>query len=423
MMMERHKQREAFYAKASAGREDSMINQRLFFTVFLILGFLALFYFLFNLFAPFLTAMAWAAMIVLVFKPLHRRVLKETGGRESLAAFLMCLFLSLFVLLPTVIVGMLLIQELLQNANVLSATARELNFNQLLEWPPVAHSLNFVAHYIDLNTLNLKDQLIKLADQTSNFLLSQSAGFVFVLSNFLLTVALIELNMFFFFRDGHHYLAYIQSLLPLTLDAKQTLNRRVSEVVQTAVLGTFATAAADGLLGGIIFALLGLASPVLWGVLMGILALIPLVGAVVIWAPAALYLVFHHQPMQAGILVAWGLIVMMGLADNLIRPLLMRRICSDDTRMNPLVLFLSVIGGIQLYGLLGIVIGPLIVIVAMTVFEMYRLYYHLPDPQPESLLPAVPATPAQAAGESQPLVESPLQPALAPRAPSGPSGL
>lgn len=423
LKVERHKQREDPYEQAAAGYESSMINQRLFFTVFLILGFLALFYFLFHLFAPFLTAMAWAAMIVLVFKPLHRRVLKETGGRESLAAFLMCLFLSLFVLLPTVIVGMLLFQELLQNANVLSATARELNFNQILAWPPVAHILDFVSQHIDLKTLNLKDQLIKLADQTSNFLLSQSAGFVFVLSNFLLTVALVELNMFFFFRDGHRYLAYIQSLLPLTTEAKQTLNRRVIEVVQTAVLGTFATAAADGLLGGIIFALLGLASPVLWGVLMGILALIPLVGAVVIWAPAALYLVFHHQPLQAGILVAWGLVVMMGLADNLIRPLLMRRICSDDTRMNPLVLFLSVIGGIQLYGLLGIVIGPLIVIVAMTVFEMYRLYYHLPEPQPESLLPAAPTAPAQAADESQPLVENPLQPALMPRAPSGQSGL
>ncbi|PKL75421.1 MAG: hypothetical protein CVV27_15440, partial [Candidatus Melainabacteria bacterium HGW-Melainabacteria-1] len=83
---------------------------------------------------------------------------------------------------------------------------------------------------------------------------------------------------------------------------------------------------------------------------------------------------------QALILLIWGSVVMMGLADNLVRPLLMRRISSDETRLNTLVLFLSVIGGIQLYGLLGIAIGPLIVVLAMTAFEMYRLYYRLPEP-------------------------------------------
>lgn len=386
-----------------------MINQRLFFTVFLILGFLLMFYFLFQLFSPFLTAMAWAAMIVLVFRPLHRRILKETNGREGLAAFLMCLFLSLFVLLPTVILGMLMFQELLHNAGGLSEMARHLNFNRLLGWPPVARVIDFASHYLDLNQISLKQQLIKLADQTSNLLLGLSTGFFFMLSNFLLTVALIELSMYFFFRDGQRYLAYCESLLPLSQEAKSTLIRRVSEVIRTALLGTFVTAAADGFLGMLIFAMLGLPSPMLWGVLMGLLALIPLVGAIFIWAPAAVYLVIHHQPLQATMLVAWGLIVMMGLADNLIRPMLMTRICSEDTRMNPLILFLSVIGGLQVYGLLGIVLGPLIVIVAMTVLELYRLYYGLPAPSPVE---------AEALAPEPPPEEPGLQSGLYPRQPT-----
>lgn len=363
-----------------------MIDPRLFFTIFLIFGFMGLFYFLFGIFSPFFISMCWAAMIALVFGKVYRRVLKETGGRETLAAFLMCFFLSVFVLLPTVIVGMLMFQELLNNTSLLTETARNLNFDRIMGHPTVARALNFLSQYVDLEALNLKEQVIKAADQTSEFLLGMSAGFFMMISNFLITLALIELNLFFFFKDGHRYLAYIESLLPLTADAKLTLNRRISEVVQTSVLGSFATAAANGLLGMMIFALLGLPSPVLWGVLMGLLAFIPLVGPVVIWAPAALWLFTHDQPLQAVILVGWGLVAMMGFADNMVRPLLLKRICSDETRLNTLVLFLSVIGGLQLYGLLGIVVGPLIVVIALTVFEMYRLYYRLPEPQHEPVL-------------------------------------
>lgn len=401
-----------------------MIDPRLFFTVFLILGFIALFYFLFGLFAPFLGAICWAAMIVLVFLPLYRRVLKETGGREGLAAFLMCFFLSVFVLLPTVIVGMLVFQELLNNSSMLTETARNLNFDRLIAQPWVARGLDFADQYVDLEAINLKQQVIRAAEQMSEFLLGLSAGFFKLLSGFLITIALIELCMFFFFRDGMRYLAYVESLLPLTPDAKQTLNRRISEVVQTSILGTFATATANGILGALIFALLGLPSPVLWGVLMGLLAFIPLVGAVVIWAPAALWLFSHGQIWQAVALVSWGLVAMMGFADNLVRPLLMRRICSEETRLNTLLLFLSVIGGIQLYGLLGIAIGPLIVVVAMTVFEMYRLYYRLPEPEHEPVLKRAEAEPAQAEPVTVTLPtvppESALQPGLFPRAPSPP---
>jgi predicted PurR-regulated permease PerM len=403
-----------------------MIDPRLFFTVFLICGFMSLFYFLFGLFAPFFTSLCWAAMIVLVFGKAYRRVLKETGNRETLAAFLMCFFLSLFVVLPTIIVGTLLFQEVLNNSNLLTEAAENLNFDRLLEKPFVARSLGFLGKYVNLDTLNLKGQLIKAAQQTSQFFLGMSAGFFLMLSNFLITLTLIVLNMFFFFRDGHRYLAYIESLLPLTPDAKLTLNRRISEVIQTSILGSFATAAANGFLGGLIFAILGLPSPVLWGVMMAILAFIPLVGPVVIWGAAAVWLFTQGQILSASILVIWGLVAMMGFADNLVRPLLMRRMGSDETQMNTLVLFLSVIGGLQVYGLLGIVLGPLIVVVALTVFEMYRLYYRLPEPRHEPVLQqlaaemAAPAeVPASDSLTSLPVAEVP-QSGLFPRGQSPP---
>lgn len=353
-----------------------MSERKLFFTVFLILGFLSLFYGLYRLFQPFLNSLIWASMIVLVFRPLYLRLLARTGDRESLAAALICVLLTLFVLLPTVLLGMLVFQELLQGAQSLTAQAQNLSFQDLLQHPLVVKPLHYLEHYIDLGNLNLKAQVVKAAEQTSQFAFSLSTGFFRVFSDFLITVALVELNLFFLFRDGGRFLDYLTSLLPLNSEAQAVLRRRSNEVIQTSILGTFATAGANGLLGGLIFLILGIPSAILWGVLMAILAFIPLVGPFIIWAPTAAYLMLTGHLAKGVILVLWGLIAMMGFADNLIRPLLMSRISSDETRLNSLVLFLAVMGGIQLYGLLGIVIGPLLVVVAITVLEMYRLYFH-----------------------------------------------
>ncbi|MGV3524271.1 MAG: AI-2E family transporter [Candidatus Sericytochromatia bacterium] len=360
-------------------RDGTLTDRRLFFTVFLIAGFGVLFYFLYRLFAPFLTSLIWGSMIVVVFHPLYRRILQQLNGRESLAALLTCFFLSCFVLLPLVIFSMLLFQELLMSAQTLTDLAGRIRYDELLQHPLVARPLDWLQRYVDLESLNLRAQLVKVAESTSQFLLGMSTGFFVLFSNFLITLALVELCMLFLFKDGERFLAYLGSLVPLSRDTKQTLSRRIKEVVQTSVLGTFATAGANGLLGGIIFALLGIPSAILWGVLMTLLAFIPLVGAVVIWAPTAAYLILTGDVTRGVMLIAWGLVLMMGFADNMVRPLLLQKVSSDETRLNPLVLFLSIMGGLQLYGLLGIVMGPLIMVVSLTVLEMYRLYFHLPE--------------------------------------------
>ena len=160
------------------------------------------------------------------------------------------------------------------------------------------------------------------------------------------------------------------------------LGRRIYEIVQTSVIGSFATAATNGLMGGLIFAVMGLSAPILWGVIMAILSFLPLVGPLLIWAPTALYLLFTGYWLSGLIMIAWCSITMLGFADYMVRPLLMNRISSQETQLHPLVLFLSVFGGIQVYGVLGLVMGPLIVVVALTSLEIYRQYFHIPVPTP-----------------------------------------
>ncbi len=355
-----------------------MTDRRLFFTSFLILGYLTLIYMLYWIFAPFLTSLMTAGMIALVFYPMYQRVLAECKGHENLAAFLMCFFLSLFVLLPTIILSTLIFQEVVVGAESLTAWANDISFDDILKHPTVAQYLDKLKTYEAFKNVNFRAQLVQLAENASTLLLALSTSFFVLFSNILILVLLIELNMFFLFRDGTRFVHYLKSLMPLSNEAKKTLSRRINEVIQTSIIGTFATAGANGMLGWLIFALLGIPSAMLWGVLMAVLAVIPMVGTFVIWAPTSLYLIFTGQILKGVILFLFCSIAMMGFADYMVRPLLLDRISSDETKLNTLVLFLSMMGGIQYYGVLGLVVGPLLMVIALTAFEMYRLYFNLP---------------------------------------------
>lgn len=359
-----------------------MTDQPFFFTLLLLIGFLLTFYILYGIFAPFLSSLLAAGMIALVFYPLYERILKETGQRQNVAALLMCFFLTFFVLLPVVILSMLVFQQVLNSAETINSTVESISFESVVNHPRVTAALAYVERFVNLETLSLKEQLMKAAEQVSQFMLAISTGFFLLFSNFLITALLVEINLFFLFRDGKRFVNYIQTLLPLSGNTQDMLGRRIYEIVQTSVIGSFATAATNGLMGGLIFAVMGLSAPILWGVIMAIMSFLPLVGPLLIWAPTALYLMFTGYWISGLVMIAWCSITMLGFADYMVRPLLMNRISSEETQLHPLVLFLSVFGGIQVYGVLGLVMGPLIVVVALTSLEIYRQYFHIPVPAP-----------------------------------------
>lgn len=359
-----------------------MTDQPFFFTLLLLLGFLLTFYMLYGVFAPFLNSLMAAGMIALVFFPLYERILKETGQRANVAALLMCFFLTFFVLLPTVILSMLVFQQITESAETINSTVEGISFERIVNHPRVTAALAYIGRFVNLETLSLKEQLMRAAEQVSQFMLALSTGFFLLFSNLLMTALLVEINLFFLFRDGKRFVSYVQTLLPLSHDTQNMLGRRIYEIVQTSVIGSFATAATNGLMGGIIFAVMGLSAPILWGVLMAILSFLPLVGPLLIWGPTAIYLMFTGYFFSGLIMIIWCSITMLGFADYMVRPLLMNRISSEETQLHPLVLFLSVFGGIQVYGVLGLVMGPLIVVVALTSLEIYRQYFHIPVPRP-----------------------------------------
>jgi predicted PurR-regulated permease PerM len=173
--------------------------------------------------------------------------------------------------------------------------------------------------------------------------------------------------MFYLFRDGDAIRRAAFDMFPLERAQTRDVFARTKEVVGATVYGVIVIALIQGTLGAFIFWVLGLPSPLLWGVVMFFLSMIPMAGAFLVWVPAALFLALSGAWGRAGILAAWGVLVV-GSIDNLLSP----RLVGQRTRLHELLVFFSVLGGLEVFGVLGVVLGPVVVAVTLAVIEMVR---------------------------------------------------
>jgi predicted PurR-regulated permease PerM len=181
-------------------------------------------------------------------------------------------------------------------------------------------------------------------------------------------------TLFYFFRDGERIRQATYDMVPLERVQWQDIISRTRDVVGATVYGVLAIAAIQGTLGTFIFWILGLPSPLLWGVVMFFLSMIPMAGAFLVWAPAALYLALTGSITQAIVLVVWGVLVIGGI-DNILSPRLVGRRAS----LHVLVIFFAVLGGLQVFGVLGLILGPVVVAMTLALIEMVRQSGHPPE--------------------------------------------
>lgn len=387
------------------------MDKKFFFTVAFILVLAGIGQALYLIFEPFLTSLLWAGIIVVVFYPWYQRLLQRFQGKADSAALVMCLGLTLLILLPATFLLIILFQDVATGATHLTHSLSDWKPKDILQLPIVATIMEWASRYIDLSTINFENTLIDTAKKLSQFLLDRSSSFFKAFSGVLILMGLVELNMFFLFRDGRAFLNYLQTLLPIPDQQKHLLLGRMREVIQASIYGTLLTACVQGALGGIAFAFLGLPSAILWGVVMMLMSFLPLFGPFIVWGPAAGYLAWTGHPVKAVIMVIWGIVVI-GMSDNVLRPVLMRTVSSANNQLNTLVLFLSVLGGMQVFGFLGIVLGPLTVVIALTLIELGQVAFQFADVpvEPESPPPAEPilvATPAPNEPPSPPTTGEP----------------
>ncbi|MGN6830363.1 AI-2E family transporter [Paucibacter sp. M5-1] len=315
---------------------------------------------------PFYGAVLWGTAMAIVFAPLYRRLLKPAKGRRTLAALGAIFIVLLLVILPLALITLSLVQE--GTALYAKSKSGEFNFTTYVQqiYAALPAWLTQLLDRFGLGNLNLlQDKLVSALNQGSQLLASKALGFGQDTFDFVVSFFIMLYLMFFVMRDGEQLSRRIREALPLRATYKRMLGEKFTTVIRATVKGNIAVAALQGALGGLAFWVLDVHAPVLWAVLMAFLSLLPAVGAGLVWLPVALYFLATGN-IAAGLgLIAYGVLVI-GLVDNLLRPLLVGK----DTKMPDYIVLISTLGGMAVFGLNGFVIGPLIAAMFMAVWDI-----------------------------------------------------
>lgn len=305
---------------------------------------------------PFYGAVFWAVILAIIFAPVQRRLYNRVGHRQNLAALITLSICLLVAVLPVIFITGMLVQE--GSTLYEQIESGELDIGSFVSGvkdllPPALQTQLQRFGFDDWE--QIRERLSSGALQGSQFLATKAFSFGQGTFQFVLSFFLMLYLLFFLIRDGRELVIRIRLAIPLSDTQKRRLFSKFTRVVRATVKGNIVVAVTQGALGGIIFAILGIPSAVLWGVLMSFLSLLPAVGAGVIWVPVAVYFLMKGLIMQGVILTLYGVLVI-GLVDNILRPILVGK----DTKMPDYVVLISTLGGLSLFGLNGFVIGPLI---------------------------------------------------------------
>jgi predicted PurR-regulated permease PerM len=341
--------------------------------IFLIfIFFLALlsFYLLYQILSPFLTSILWAILLAIVFYPLSIRLQRLLKKREVLCAMTMTVLVTLVILLPLgLLMGSLAneavgvyhwVEEMIKTGRL------EAYLEQIKEIPILQWIWQRLSQSRDISQINPTDFLLKNLQQVSTFLFNQTSRVIKGLSTFMIGFFFTLLSLYYFFKDGEHLFKRLKDVIPLPPVEKDLLLQRFKDMVYATIYGGILIAIIQGILGGIIFWILGISSPILWGTAMAFLSFIPIGGTAFIWIPAVILLFFQGAFLKGIILLFLG-VFGISMADNLLRPLFI----SARTKIHPLLLFFAVLGGIQVFGLIGLVMGPLVATLCLTLIEIY----------------------------------------------------
>ena len=337
---------------------------------FFILGALGVaLFFAWKIFQPFFSAIAIAAILDIVFYPLFTRLKQAFGGRRALAAGVTVLVVVLVVILPLIGMGILFTKQALDLYLGLSAKAQNGSLDAILQfrdWSAVEGWLAAHAPWLDTQGLNIKGVFLNFLGKIGGFGVSFGTAAASNVLGAVGTFAVVLFSLFFILLDGAVFARWAWAMVPLDARYREIVSRTFLEIVKSAVLGSGLVAIVQGTLGGLAFWIVGLPG-VLWGFILAFTSLVPVVGTAIVWAPAGLLLLLQGQAGAGAFILIWGAVVISS-ADNVVRLLTVR----GPVHLHPLLLFFSILGGIKISGLLGVVYGPLVLAMLQTLFGFFR---------------------------------------------------
>jgi predicted PurR-regulated permease PerM len=315
------------------------------------------------IFRPFLTEILVAAILVSVFYGLYEKLLKIFKGRRHLTSLLMCFLLVIIIILPLV--------RLIVYAGQESTRAYSQSIEFFNQYSVDDLFSSGIFSYFDfLEGENILEEFIlDILSKTNDWLVAGATIFIKETTSFVISLILIVITMYFFFIDGKKLMEKLMYLSPLPNKYDKEIFKKFRQVSYTGIIATFVTALGQGVVGAIGFAFVGF--PALFaGIIIGLLSLLPYIGSMIFYIPMSIYYLLNGQIWEGIFIFAWGMIVI-GNTDHLIRALIIKK----KAQVNPIFIILSIIGGISIFGFWGVVIGPLIIAIIVTIFHIYELEY------------------------------------------------
>jgi predicted PurR-regulated permease PerM len=306
---------------------------------------------------PFLPALTWGAALAVIGRKGHHWVFARCPW-PSLAAGLSVALVTLLLAAPVAFLS----YHLTAQAGAYAARMDELKTEPVQALIDGNERLRPAVRWLREN-VDVERELMTAVSQASRQVPSVVTGTAWMVMQTLIML----LVLFYFFRDEPEVLQSVRRMMPLSMAESELLFARVDDTIHATIFGSLVIAAIQGAMGGLMFRWLGLPTPLLWGIVMGLLAVIPNLGTFVVWGPAAALLALQGDYGKAGLLAGWGLVAI-GLIDNLIYPILV----GNRIRLHPLIVFFAVLGGLTVFGASGVVLGPGLVAVLAALFDIWR---------------------------------------------------
>jgi len=281
-----------------------------------------------------------------------------------LSALLSTLIVIAMILIPLTMLTLIVAKEISQAAENIQGGIRSLLDPHS---PIIGRIMGWLRRYVDIDQISAQEYFIEQLNKIGGAIAGRTLGLVGGVLGAVIQMFFAVFTMYYLFRDGDRIYDAMLEMIPLEAAQTQTIFDRANDVIYASLYGVITIAGVQGTLGGVVFAVLGLPDALVWGVVMFFLSMIPLVGSSVVWLPTAVYLAFTGHWGKVLALALWGALVI-GTIDNFLRP----KLIGARTGLHELLIFFSVLGGVRIWGPLGLALGPVVVAITLALLDIFR---------------------------------------------------
>ncbi|MFO7806836.1 MAG: AI-2E family transporter [Candidatus Moraniibacteriota bacterium] len=318
------------------------------------------------IFKPFLVALFLAFVLYTLFRKIYLNLNKKLGGRKSLSSLLMCILIIFIVILP--IFGTLGLAISETTSLIQSFQNKETGLSlEPIKTLPIIENFNFIPSEIDYKSLLNNPQITDNAKNVGGVIIGIAKSAYDSTSSFIFMLVVMFFSLYYFFKDGEALLKKMMKVSPLSTKQEKKLLERFEAISKATIKGTLIIAVIQGALMGLTFWAVGVSAPVFWAIITVIISIIPLLGAVLVWLPIGLVMLLLGNIWQAIVIFAIGGIIVSSV-DNFLRP----KLVEGQTSLHPLLVFLSTLGGLAVFGPMGFIIGPVIISLLLALLEIYQ---------------------------------------------------